>query len=927
MIRKLIVLVSLCLPATAGQAAIYYVDSAYGPGGNGTEPTPWDALADLPTLATGDTVRLKCGSVFRESLSITAANVTVEAYGTGDDPVIIGSDLVTDWEGGAGGEIFNIPLNADGYYTARPEANYRTILDAEDFTGTAAQIRLTLVAHNTQPVHLYGCSIGPRVGTSDDFDGTPTRVTFSSADGVMILAGTTVTSDWITVDIEAGTDYLIHYWIDSPTATHYYRYSATTGGGFYRVVYSAGGGTDLTMTPTVNLGSIIGEGARTVLVTTIEGAGSGDVWSAALTTEPGQVFFDGTRGTKETATENLDVAGEWYWSSNVLYTYSSTDPDTAYADPGVEACWRPTSDLSGLLGLYADGVTVRNLSVQQSDARGIDIKVVGATADNVTVSDCTVEWSRLGGIVAPGGLATALIVEDCNVAYNNTGQIEGTTGHEAITAEGTNGFTIRRNRVHHNYREGIDAKYGATGGLIYQNLCYANGYTPTWQGIIQIYLDGATSTDVYQNFIYGGDGAPQRDQVQGIVLGIENDSYPTTGIRIWGNVIHHCSEGVRFWTAGGITAQFATIGIVGNTMADCSTAGVRFASSTTGRYGSGIAFWNNLLWHGSAYAILDDTTENGAIAACTINTNGFLTGGSSETYGTNSVQAAVPGFTDQGSDDYTLTAGSPFRDAGAWMSAPYNVVSHPASVWPAAVLDGRQTGYLPAYEMGAFTVCPSQYQDFAVYTFVNDAAADLYPVGTILYGWAANDTGAYAVQDFGAAYFADDFSHRWQWFGLNSGEYLWTLNQKGYLGWTDTAGSFNSVTANAASHSAWLEFSRTGDTQITAVLRVYSGTTQEASDTTTLLATQTWYYFHLTRTGGTLWTVAIRTASQEGPILDTLTVNAASSPAYRYLQPWTARSDQTGNSAWEITYYETGAEGGGANLLPLLNTQHLRRRP
>lgn len=58
-------------------------------------------------------------------------------------------------------------------------------------------------------------------------------------------------------------------------------------------------------------------------------------WSATLTTEPTAVFFNGTKGTKESAEANLDATNEWFWASNVLYVYSTSDPDTAYTSPGI----------------------------------------------------------------------------------------------------------------------------------------------------------------------------------------------------------------------------------------------------------------------------------------------------------------------------------------------------------------------------------------------------------------------------------------------------------------------------------------------------------------------------------------------------------------------------------------------------------------
>lgn len=73
--------------------------------------------------------------------------------------------------------------------------------------------------------------------------------------------------------------------------------------------------------------------ALTVLggtVSTWTAQGTTNVWQAALTTEPARVEFDGTEGTKKTSIATLTAAYYWYWASNILYVYSTSDPDTAY---------------------------------------------------------------------------------------------------------------------------------------------------------------------------------------------------------------------------------------------------------------------------------------------------------------------------------------------------------------------------------------------------------------------------------------------------------------------------------------------------------------------------------------------------------------------------------------------------------------------
>jgi hypothetical protein len=69
--------------------------------------------------------------------------------------------------------------------------------------------------HGTKTTTLDGCSIGIRSGSTVDFSGAPTRVTFDNGNnGVTIPAASEVVSDWIsyTLDPDAN-DYLVHIFI------------------------------------------------------------------------------------------------------------------------------------------------------------------------------------------------------------------------------------------------------------------------------------------------------------------------------------------------------------------------------------------------------------------------------------------------------------------------------------------------------------------------------------------------------------------------------------------------------------------------------------------------------------------------------------------------------------------------------------------
>lgn len=76
-----------------------YADSTVAGPGAGTIGDPFKRLSSV-VLGAGETLFLKCGSVFRETLpaaSIAAATLTVTSYGTGALPIICGSDIVTNW--------------------------------------------------------------------------------------------------------------------------------------------------------------------------------------------------------------------------------------------------------------------------------------------------------------------------------------------------------------------------------------------------------------------------------------------------------------------------------------------------------------------------------------------------------------------------------------------------------------------------------------------------------------------------------------------------------------------------------------------------------------------------------------------------------------------------------------------------------------
>ncbi len=969
MTAKTIPFILILLATVPAFGATYYVDAQATDGGNGlSEGTAWNQLSDITGLVAGDSVLLQRGDVWREALTTSASGtsgspITLGAYGTGANPLLKGSVLVTGWTGGGGGSWIEtdpggnvtvaagqvswtgLPMNVDayvykdygtGYFAGDFAHQYQmrlTSLSADDTsvvfymlanfvdswnhhfttgletddaifvyvarTGGAYSLYLRLI----QDGNLSGWSVAVSAATT--YYVTITRDDDGGANATGRVTAEVHTGDYHPNGVHVGTGYLD---------------CAVGEQNDFRYAYALGT-THIGTTPTsVGFTQSMDLGAGVVDFT----AGGSNQWNASLATEPSQVFFNGTRGVKKASQGAVAAQYDWYWASGILYTYAASDPDTLYAAPGVEASTMPTSRLGSVLAVRGDYVTVEGIDVTHSYGRGLEIEgATGDAADNVTIDGCTVSYSKDGGIVAANGRANYLTIEDCTVHHNNTGQLDPLvggnpdTGMEAVSLEDTDDFTIRRCAVRENYREGIDAKYGSSNGYIYHNLCYNNGDVTTWQGIIQIYLDGCTNTDVYQNFLYASNG-----DMQGIMLGMENDSYPTSGIRIYSNVIHDCSQGVRFWAGSAISAaKFSNISIVNNTLYSCGEYGLIVTSAATDHLQSAWTIRNNIFWQDSGSAIVDETTGDQALALATVTNNGFATGQASDTMGTSYRQLTFPGFTNAGSFDYSLTSSSGFIDYGYNAGSPFDNGLADGAAWTANVLTRDQD---PTFEIGAYAYQPTG-SGLLLYTESDDVDGTMTVTETRVTGACDNDHGTRLWKDFGAGYFADAFTIRWVWMGNPGG--TWTAGQRGYTGLSDELGPMNVVTGSGTSHSVWADYYKGSTSYITLNLRVYDGTVQEDSDSTVILTTGVLYYMQLKRTGGTAWEMKIWTGGYDQTLVATLNVTGLTGPAYRYMVPWSARSDgAAGNqSNWYLENLELGG-GGGGTIVPVLSGQYRRRR-
>ena len=235
--------------------------------------------------------------------------------------------------------------------------------------------------------------------------------------------GATKYSDWITYSFDTTKQHLVHFQTNGAQYAPYINYLS---GSHYKST-----ATDETLVQDVTKdGDRSGFHCLKILETSYS-----NTWQATLTTEPTKVWLDGVLGTKETAIANLDTANEWFWASNVLYVYSTSDPDTAYITPGIEAAQRnfciTTNSKDyiiigpGIQFKYANSANVLLNGANQSELNycisidgvdGVEMDTAASKVQNCVIYNCT------NGIdVDAAGYVKNTIIRNCTDDLEETG--------------------------------------------------------------------------------------------------------------------------------------------------------------------------------------------------------------------------------------------------------------------------------------------------------------------------------------------------------------------------------------------------------------------------------------------------------------------------------------------------------------------------
>jgi parallel beta-helix repeat protein len=488
-----------------GERFDWYVDSLGG--NNASAGTSRGAalqtLAALvaKTIAAGQKVGHRRGSTWRETLTLpssgTAADpIAYKPYNSGATPIIGGADVLSSgwsqttitastWT--AAGQQGGVPGDGNG-----AAADWRFWVKAANISTSGTQIRVGMRGHSTTGNTINNASIGARNGTTDDYAAAPTRITFGSGNNSTALgANALVWSDWINFTLDEATNYLIHI---EMTGVRREWFSAANS----LMYYGWGGGNAMNQTWT-------SDGTMTNMICAEEiqvRYTPGTIWQKAATTEPKQVFFNGTLGTKVASAALCNSANKWYWTANVLYVYSTSDPATAFTNPGVEASQRSYCiDFNGGAPTWPGNyVTIDGLSVVKSNLYGIRIDASDHTMSGCKAQNCLARDNYDVGIFSwvSTSISGQIQILNNECSYNGIqAQIDGTTaaptGIEILGSDATLGTLVEGNNVHHN-AWGMELDQGSENTTIRYNNFHDNIF-------IGLNIDNSDNNAVYYNLL------------------------------------------------------------------------------------------------------------------------------------------------------------------------------------------------------------------------------------------------------------------------------------------------------------------------------------------------------------------------------------------------------------------------------------------
>jgi len=653
--------------STSGFSTIYYVNTAADAGGDGTtqeltgEHCAFKTIAQVNAAspAAGDSVLFNKGNEWREQLTIPTSGsdgspITYGAYGDGADPIINGADVVSTWTANSSSE--NIGDDSAFGVSSSYNANYIYAFSmTTNNAGTVSKISLYVQSEETSGA--VKCAIYA------DSEGVPGSVI---GNGITNEVNWNHNNEWVDFtfatdpSVTAATLYWLCVWSDVAhdqsrvvDSTYNMKFDSETYGTWPETFTNDGGH----------------DGYGDIDFYMQVDSGITNVWQAACTTEPNQVFFDGTKGTKVASAILCNEANEWFWEASVLYVYYTEDPDGAVV---IEASAR-----AGIAIYGKDYITVDGINIKYADYHGINFR---NGSDNCIIQNCTAQYNYEDGIScndADGPAVNLVTISNSTITYNG--------GFGIAAGRYATNWTIEKNTVHDNCisthvdsTAGIGAYHATSiGHIIQDNTVYYNGIGNETSGTgVGIWVDTAgAGITVRRNNVYDND-------CEGIFLE-KNDS----GVSVYYNLVwDNGNAGIYVYGTSALPANSSTV--YNNVFYSNDEAGIEVNGDSDADSCVDNTFKNNIsvgntLWDFWAHNGGENDGTNGSGNVYTYNCFGaesadFIKWGATEysTYdtwetaygsGTNSVEAD-PLMTDPANDNFHLNPHSPCVNAGTSVS-------------------------------------------------------------------------------------------------------------------------------------------------------------------------------------------------------------------------------------------------------------------
>jgi hypothetical protein len=714
-------LACLLFVAAPTRATTYFVAAAGSDTNSGTSSSsPWQTIAKVNASAflPGDSILFNRGdawygtSLVAPSSGSSGSPITFGAYGTGANPIIKGSTALSTSGYTLGPNtttsIFT-PPDSGTSSTDSLTRNWREQVSHLDITNPAGLITISVTASPTAALNITGAGIGP--ATTAPNTSAITRITWGGGNnGTTVAAGTTVTSDQITYNLDNTVDQMVTIYTTARNVEYYTNNHETLWSNFSGPDqsqstavsgYSTGGNIVIKNIVCIHTTQFAYRNTFGVApVAMWENGSLIRIEASALSVDqtPGSWYYDGTFLYIH-ASDNSNVA-----TNGKTYTYvtasspSFTTWDNAQSwlifDSLDQAETYNTSSTT-LGGMYLTGAhsIARNLSAHDTFRHPICV-YTGATSDvvsNITAFNsygtsplCIYGTGTAGNLIQnstfyndtymrsayvfTGGVWSVVVAHggsqnntiDSCLIYSTAGPFRLDTfighGYGVLVGDSTTSLTVSHSFIYGNFEWGVDVGSGGNSGLttgatisFWDNLLDISAASSSTSGGEGFLLTGSVGSIIYNNTVYGPSATNP----------VVTQASTSTGALVKNNIVY----------AGGYASVDAT--------SETSTAydyNDYFSASGT-----------PFIWGGTAYN-LANWQANSSQDAHSFSTDPGLTNASS--------------LSTTGS--YALLAISPAINAGVNLGSTYQMALTPSSAWPGSVSLLNQNSAGGGWEIGAF---------------------------------------------------------------------------------------------------------------------------------------------------------------------------------------------------------------------------------